>query len=92
MDKIFSYTADKNNCFILKHSENQSLDDIVESLKINDKTISVNYNKPIKIEQETKLIFEEYNKFGIIVQTTEYEVKLIETYGYSANYSIINIM
>ena len=71
MVTIYDYTLLENNCFIVKHIAS----DYVVSCKIDDveKQITIEYSNLKVIPEVKSIIFEEYNKFGIIVNSTDYE-------------------
>lgn len=71
MITVYDYTLPENNCFIVKHIAS----DYVVSCTINDeeKQIIIEYYSIKNIPEVKSIIFEEYNKFGILVKSTKYE-------------------
>ena len=70
MVNIYDYTLLENNCFIVKHIAS----DYVVACKIDDveKQLTIEYSNLTNIPEVKSIIFEEYNKFGILVNSTDY--------------------
>ena len=70
MVTIYDYTLPENNCFIVKHEA----EDYVVSCKIDDteKQLTIEYYNIKDIPEVKGITFEEYNKFGILVKSTDY--------------------
>ncbi len=77
MIKTFNNSG-KNNCFLVKHKA----EDYVESVIIDTdkKEITIKYQWGILPPKEKEIIIEEYNKFGILLNSTIYNLTSIIKY------------
>lgn len=85
----YDYNLSENNCFTVKHS-NYRLNNNVEKFIIDEdkQQITIEYYKSFEIKPEQEIIFEKYNKFGILQNSTVYSIiDVIEKTNSSITYS-----
>lgn len=73
MVTVFDYTASTNNCFVVKHL----LEDYVQTVTVDteNKTLTIEYHvKQNNIPSEKTITLEEYNRFGLLTNITEYVI------------------